>query len=133
MKEVPMLKYSIGKKNYRKQNESDTVDEGETSFFSAQELLANISRDISEKSNDTKGKINTSEVVEQPKDDGCYGRQLDLTILRTDKLKTALFWNLIYYFNEHGLPFDCVLPYEDSCFEDEYNSYKNHNSKSVVI
>lgn len=29
----------------------------------------------------------------------------------------VIFWNLIYYFNEHTLPFDCILPYEFEEFQ----------------
>ena len=26
----------------------------------------------------------------------------------------GLFWNMIYYFNNHGLPYDIILPYKDT-------------------
>jgi hypothetical protein len=44
-----------------------------------------------------------------------------------------IFWNLIYYFNEHTLPFDCILPYEDDEFQTSFDEYKEMNRKTVVI
>ena len=47
--------------------------------------------------------------------------ELDLITLRTNLDYKVIFWNLIYYFNEHTLPFDCILPYEDDEFQDSFN------------
>jgi hypothetical protein len=30
-----------------------------------------------------------------------------------------LFWNLVYYFNDYHLPFEFILPYEDTRLFDE--------------
>lgn len=38
------------------------------------------------------------------------GGQIPLDYLRFKK--KCEFWNLVYYFNEHALPFDLMLPYE---------------------
>ncbi|CDW84381.1 UNKNOWN [Stylonychia lemnae] len=37
-----------------------------------------------------------------------------------------LFWNIIYYFNDYSLPFDFILPYEDTSeFDLDYEQLKN--------
>jgi len=36
----------------------------------------------------------------------------DLMILRMQRCK--LFWHCIYYFTDNSLPFDFILPYEDT-------------------
>lgn len=38
--------------------------------------------------------------------------KLDVVKMRTDNKN--LFWNMIYYFNDYFLPFDFILPYEDT-------------------
>ena len=44
-----------------------------------------------------------------------------------------IFWNMIYYFNDYQLPFDFILPYEDSKeFDKEYEELKR-TSKAVKI
>jgi hypothetical protein len=56
--------------------------------------------------------------------DGRGGRQISLNQLRTNEVNKEIFWNLIYYFNEHSLPFDCILPYEDDGFGKRIDKYK---------
>lgn len=41
----------------------------------------------------------------------------------------VIFWNLIYYFNEHTLPFDCILPYEFTEFQESFEEYNKLNRK----
>lgn len=38
--------------------------------------------------------------------------KLDVVKMRSDNKN--LFWNMIYYFNDYFLPFDFILPYEDT-------------------
>ena len=44
-----------------------------------------------------------------------------------------IFWNLIYYFNEHNLPFDCILPYETEDFNNQMLTYSNFNKKVITV
>lgn len=44
-----------------------------------------------------------------------------------------IFWNLIYYFNEHNLPFDCILPYETEEFNNQMLDYSNFNKKVITV
>lgn len=76
-----MLKYIIGKKVYRKREE--TVDFGQTSFWSAENLLETIEQ-YHESAKEVPG-----------------GWQIKFSHLRKKEEYKSLFWNLIYYFNEH--------------------------------
>ena len=31
-----------------------------------------------------------------------------------------MFWNLVWYFTDSGLPFDFMLPYKDTSIEEEF-------------
>jgi|LakMenEpi03Aug12_release.lakeMendotaPanAssembly.Ray.scaffolds.fasta_scaffold68207_7 hypothetical protein len=52
-----------------------------------------------------------------------------MQVLREDN--DTIFWNCIYYFNEHGLPFDFILPYEDKSIVDNFNKYKSSVEKKI--
>ena len=43
-------------------------------------------------------------------------RKVDVTEFRkNDREKgEGLFWNAIFYLNNHGLPYDMILPYKDT-------------------
>ena len=44
-----------------------------------------------------------------------------------------MFWNLIYYFNDYLLPYDFILPYEDTEeFDKSYQDLKR-NAKKVYF
>lgn len=45
----------------------------------------------------------------------------------------TIFWNCIYYFNEHGLPFDFILPYEDVSIKENFDKYKLIQEKKIQI
>ena len=49
------------------------------------------------------------------------GAQLPLWYLR--KIKETVFWNLVYYFNEHQLPFEFILPYESDSLSKDFDGY----------
>lgn len=49
--------------------------------------------------------------------------KLEMDRLRQDNKQ--MFWNLIYYFNDYHLPFEFVLPYEDTReFDRQYEELK---------
>ena len=45
---------------------------------------------------------------------------------------SQLFWNVVYYFNGHDLPYDVILPYKDTsevdAIERQWNEV-NHNCR----
>ena len=60
----------------------------------------------------------------------------DLEKFRNSDRRKYLFWNLVYYFNEHGLPFDFILPYQnyqEKKFDEECQKYKRAQTKEVRI
>lgn len=112
----PNLEYQIGKKNFRSKDRDRTVDTGKMKFYSAQQILNHIQGIL-------KRQISNQRDV----------FQLKLLTLRTHQDYKVIFWNLIYYFNEHTLPFDCILPYESDEFQTQLDEYKKLNQKQVVI
>lgn len=45
-----------------------------------------------------------------------------------------IFWNLIYYFNEYQLPFEFILPYEDTkVYDQQYYELKKMASQVQVL
>lgn len=45
-----------------------------------------------------------------------------------------IFWNLIYYFIDYGLPYDFLLPYEDTFAKDQrFEQYKKQTKGKVQI
>jgi hypothetical protein len=48
--------------------------------------------------------------------------KISMESLRFNK---QLFWNLIYYFNDYMLPYDFILPYEDThLFDSQFEELK---------
>jgi hypothetical protein len=62
--------------------------------------------------------------------------KFDLERFRKSEGRKYLFWNLVYYFNEHGLPFDFILPYQnyqEKKFDEEHQKYKRAQEKEFRI
>jgi hypothetical protein len=55
--------------------------------------------------------------------------EFDLMIMRVRK--TSLFWHCIYYFIEDNLPYDFILPYEDTENVLKYKFTNQHISVST--
>ena len=49
--------------------------------------------------------------------------KIDVATMR--EFNKQVFWNMIYYFNDYQLPFDFILPYEDTkSFDEQYEELK---------
>ena len=49
--------------------------------------------------------------------------KLDMQQMRASNKQ--IFWNLVYYFNEYQLPFEFILPYEDTrTYDQQYQELK---------
>lgn len=58
--------------------------------------------------------------------------KIDVVKMRLDNKN--LFWNMIYYFNDYYLPFDFILPYEDTTeFDMGYDELKRTASLVKVF
>jgi hypothetical protein len=57
--------------------------------------------------------------------------KIDINNLRTKNKQ--IFWNLIYYFNDYQLPFEFILPYEDTNqFDIDYEEFKRTGDRVKV-
>jgi hypothetical protein len=53
--------------------------------------------------------------------------------LRKNKKNPELFWNIIFYMSNYGLPYDFILPYLDLKDIDRNESlYETTNSSSII-
>lgn len=72
-------------------------------------------------------------MVKEKLDEPGVDFHIDLISLRTDFDVKTIFWNLIYYFNEYHLPYEFILPYEDTEFVTEFKEYKKEVKKSLRV
>jgi len=50
---------------------------------------------------------------------------LKIDVNKQRESNKQIFWNMIYYFNDYQLPFDFILPYEDTQeFDEQYEELK---------
>jgi len=108
----PDLNVIIGKKVYRNIKIVKNYTEVKTKFISAETLF---------------------EMVKEKLDEPGVDFHIDLISLRTDFDVRTIFWNLIYYFNEYHLPYEFILPYEDTEFVTEFKEYKKEVKKSLRV
>lgn len=51
----------------------------------------------------------------------------------TEKHMNKLFWNLIYYFQEHELPFDFLLFYQDTdAFDKQFANFTKYSTQRKI-
>ena len=110
--EPPWLKITIGKKVNRNRHKELNYHNVQTKFISAECLF-----------NDVKERLDSVDFHEE---------LLELRTKDCWKVK-AIFWNLIYYFNEYHLPYEFILPYEDKTFENEVKKYKSKTKKNLKV
>ena len=51
--------------------------------------------------------------------------EMNIDMINMRGANKHIFWNLVYYFNDYHLPFEFILPYENTqAFDHEYDELK---------